>query len=365
MDLRRAPALALAALAMLAGTGAATPSPKPTTSPTQRDGTLQILAYRGYAEYGGTSPQANWTGTFEKETGCRVARLDTVSTPEEMAARVAERPYDVIAADPVLAASMIEAKQVQPIDTAEIEGYDDLLEPLRELVSDSGKAYGVPFLWGYHEFLYDPERVKGGDLGQVLKAGRVMLKDSPLTLADAALVDDAVDRPFELTATQLDRVAEGLEGHEDRTYWKNPLDLIKGFATGSIDYAQATPYHRMLLEKAGKKVKAVPARKATGWADSWMLGSGVTDTGCAYLWLNRMTDPDSQRDAAAWLGLAPANTKACKGRAKPVCEAYGATRSPRLDRIAFAVRPPGDCRPPEGECVDYATWTARWRELAK
>ncbi|WP_336211492.1 extracellular solute-binding protein [Nonomuraea sp. LPB2021202275-12-8] len=371
MDRRRIPAVALAALAMAVTTGAAGPSPSPSptgtpsASPTQSDGTLQILTYRGYAEYGGTSPRANWAGPFERETGCRVARLDTVQTPKEMEDKLAERPYDVISAGPALAGAMIEAKQVQPVDTAKIEGYDDLAERLRDLMTDSGTVYGVPFLWGSHEFLYDSRELDGGDVAKVLAADRVMLKDSPLTLADAALADDAVDRPFELTASQLDEAARRLAGRQDRTYWTNPLDLVKGFATGSVDYAQATPYFRMLLQKAKIPVKAVAARKTTGWVDSWMLGANVTDTDCAYRWLNRMTEADTQRDAAAWLGLAPANTKACKGRATSVCEAYGATKSYRLDRIAFAVRPPGDCRPPEGECTDYAAWTERWRELTK
>lgn len=378
----RIPAVALAAAALVATTGAAGPSPKPTpaatpggvpsstpsASPTQSDGTLQILTYRGYAEYGGTSPRANWAGPFEKETGCRVARLDTVGTPEEMAARLRERPYDVISAGPALAATMIEAKQVQPIDTAKIEDYDDLAKPLRELMTDpkTDTVHGVPFLWGSHEFLYDSRRVGGGDLAQVLGADRVMLKDSPLTLADAALADDAVERPFELTVAQLDEAAERLAGHDDRTYWTNGLDLVKGFATGSVDYAQATPYHRLLLQKAKIPVKAVKTRKTTGWVDSWMLAANVTDTNCAYRWLSRMAEAGSQRDAAAWLGLAPANTQACKGRARDVCRVYGATtKSYRLDHIAFAVRPPGDCRPPDGECTDYNAWTERWRELMK
>lgn len=371
------PALALAASVLLAaapaptpagtpapaGTSTVPPTATPSTSPTQSDGTLQILAYHDYLEYGGVSPDANWTGTFEKETGCRLARLDAVQTAEEMADRLAERPYDLVAAGPVVAASLIGAGRVQPIDTARVEGYDDIPERLRDLLTDSGKVYGVPFLWGSHEFLYDPRRVRDGDLEQALGSPRAMLRDSPLTLADAALAGGA-DDPYELTEQELEEAAGRLEKGGERTYWRNQLDLVKGFATGSIDYGQATPYLRLLLERAGRPVKAVPARRTTGWTDSWMLGSQVTATDCAYRWLNRMSEPETQREAAAWTGLAPANTKACKEQARSVCEAYGATKPQRLDRIVFATRPPGGCLPPEGECTDYdATWTQRWREL--
>ncbi|MFC7105487.1 hypothetical protein ACFQQB_36715 [Nonomuraea rubra] len=181
MNRRRTYALALAAAVLATGTAAAadpapsttattrpsakaTPNPTPTPTPTatQSDGTLQILTYRGYAEYGGVSPKVNWVGNFEKETGCRIARLDTVQTAEEMADRVTQRPYDVITAGPVLAADLIAAKQVQPIDPAKVSDYEDLAEDFREMTTVSGKAYGVPYLWAYHEFVYDSARVRGG-----------------------------------------------------------------------------------------------------------------------------------------------------------------------------------------------------------
>jgi putative spermidine/putrescine transport system substrate-binding protein len=356
---RRIPGMALAMTALIANVGAASPSP----SPTQGDGTLQILTYRGYAEYGGISPKVNWVGDFEKETGCRIARLDTVQTADDMATRLSQQSYDVVSAGPVLAAEMIAAKQVQAVDPAKVTGYDDLAKRFRDMTTVSGKAYGVPYLWGFHEFLYDSTRVKGGDLKKAFQSDHVSLQDGPLTIADAALTDDSVKDPYELTKAQLDRAVELLGRHKDRTYWKNPLDLVKGFATGSLDYAEATPYYRQLLQKAGKPIKSVQARETTGWLDSWMLGANVPDTDCAYRWLSWMTAPSAQRDAAAWVGLAPANPKACKGRAKQMCELYGADKPGKLDRISFAVRPPGGCLPPEGECTDYAIWRDRWRSL--
>ncbi|GGT36397.1 extracellular solute-binding protein [Nonomuraea spiralis] len=368
MKRRRTSAMALAVAALVTGTGATSPTPKATPSPTptatQSDGTLQILTYRGYAEYGGVSPKANWVGSFEKETGCRIARLDTVRTAEEMAAKVGERPYDVISAGPVLAGDLIARKQVQPVDPAKVAGYDDLDERFREMGEVSGKVYGVPYLWGYHEFVYDAAKVKGASLDRAFASDRVALRDSPMTIADAALTDNTVKDPYELSRAQFDRAVALLGQHKDRTYWKKPIDLVKGFATGSLDYAQATPYYRLLLEKAGKPVKAVAAKKTTGWLDSWMLGANLPDTTCAYRWLTWMTSADAQRDAASWVGLAPANDKACKGRGKSICDVYGVGDAKRLARVAFAVRPPGDCRGEDGECTDYAVWAKQWDALA-
>ncbi|MFI6505699.1 extracellular solute-binding protein [Nonomuraea typhae] len=390
---RRTPALALAALALVltsagAGQAAAIPSPSaskapspsatptssatpsakgtpaPKATPTPSDGTLQILTYRGYAEYGGTSPKVNWVGTFEKETGCRIARLDQVQNREEMEKQLEQRSYDVISAGPDLAGKLIAGKQVSPINQAKVAGYADLSAPLRELTTVGGKVYGVPFLWGVHEYLYDADRIKKPSLEQVFTSPKSALQDDPLTIADAALAWKTSGSPYELTAAELERVMTTLEGQPGRTYWGSPVDVVKGFATGRLDYAQATPYLRLVLRAAGKPVKAIKTARTTGWVDSWMLGAGGNQE-CAYRWLAWTASAETQRAAASWNGLAPAGEKACKEEAKLVCAAYGAGKGAKPARIEFAVRPPGDCRPPEGECTDYATWRKRWLELVK
>ncbi|WP_169789209.1 extracellular solute-binding protein [Nonomuraea candida] len=371
MNRRRAYAVALAATALVSGVGAARPAPSPTPTPTpsptasQSDGTLHILTYRGYAEYGGVSPKVNWVGTFEKETGCRIARLDAVQTAEEMESRLGQRPYDLVTAGPALAGRLIEAKQVQPIDPAKVGDYKSLDERFRDMTTVSGKSYGVPYLWAYHEFVHDSSKVRGGGVAQVFASDRAALKDSPLTIADAALAEGSAKEPYELSEAELGEVMTLLGRNRERVYWRNPVDLVKGFATGRLDYAQVTPYHRLLLQKAGLPIETVPARRTTGWLDSWMLGANVADTTCAYRWINWVTAADAQRDAAAWTGMAPANAKACKGRAREMCRTYGMGEDKRLDRVEFAVRPPGDCRAEDGECTDYATWTKRWHELVK
>lgn len=350
-----------------------TPSKTPTTapSPAQSDGTLQILAYKGYAEYGG-SGKVNWVSDFEKVTGCRVAKLDTVQTAEEMTKALAGRTYDVVSAGPDIAGDLIAAKQVQPIDTTRVSGYADVPKRLRDLSMQGGKVYGVPYLWGSTEILYDASKVKG-DAKQLYRSDRAALRDSPMTIADIALIakkELGVTDPYSLTASQLDAVMRLLDG-PGRTYWKTPIDLIKGFATGSLDYAQATPYYLRLLQKAGKPIKAAKTDQTTGWLDSWMLGANVPNIDCAYRWLDWMSTPETQSKAAAWVDLAPANQKACTGKpklaseAKEICDLYGVGKPKALNRIIFAVRPPGDCRAPDRECTVYTTWSSRWRGLVK
>jgi putative spermidine/putrescine transport system substrate-binding protein len=356
---RRLSALAAAAVTVASVSGAAhaTPTPGPTPTPTapppRSDGTLTILTYRGYAEYGGINPKVNWTGSFEKQTGCRIARLDQVQTPDDMRARLAERPYDVVSAGPGLSGELIAAEKVQPLALGKVEGYEKLGKRLRELTTQGGKVYGVPYLWGSHEFVYDSSKVRSPSVKDVFDSARASLRDDPLTIADAALATGAKGDPYKLSEDRLEAAVDLLEEQTDRSYWKAPLDLLKGFATGSYDYAQVTPYLRRQLQAAGRPVEPIETSRTTGWADSWMLGAGVSDSECAYRWLSWTADPEVQRDAAAWVGLAPAHPQACKGAARRVCDAFGAADAKALDRIEFAMRSPSD----------YEIWAKKWRSI--
>lgn len=336
-----------------------TPTPSASASQPQSDGTLQILTYQGHAESGGAG--SNWVSDFESTTGCRIARLDAVQTAQEMQDKVGERGYDVISAGPEVAASMIAADQVQPIDTAKVTGYDELTKRLRDQTEVGGKVYGVPYLWGVNEIIYDAAKVKPRDALALYDSQRSALPDSPLSVADAALAGKVAD-PYQLTRAQLDQAMTLLGKNKHRLYWKEPISLVRAFATGKVDIAQATPYFRLLLQKAGRDVKALDA-PTTGWVDSWMLSANTPSLDCAYRWLSWTAASSTQHDAAAWVGLAPANPKACKKELSKLCEAYGIDDEKKFEKVTFAVRPPGDCKPPEGECTDYATWAERWREL--
>ncbi|MFE3453053.1 extracellular solute-binding protein [Nonomuraea sp. NPDC059194] len=336
-----------------------TAKPTPTALPPQSDGTLQILTYKGHAESGGAG--RNWVADFESTTGCRIARLDTVQTAQDMQAEVGKRAYDVISAGPEVAARLIADGQVRPIDTAKVTGYDELIERLREQTVAGGKVYGVPYLWGVNEIIYDAAKVKPRDALALYDSQRSALPDTPLSVADAALASEVAD-PYELTPAQLDQAMALLDRNKHRLYWKEPITLVRAFATGKVDIALATPYFRLLLQKAHKDVRALDA-PVTGWVDSWMLATNTASLDCAYRWLSWTAESATQHDAIEWVGLAPANPKACKRDVRRICEAYGVEDEEKLEKISFAVRPPGDCKPAERECTDYAAWAARWDKL--
>ncbi|MDP9861033.1 MULTISPECIES: extracellular solute-binding protein [Streptosporangium] len=358
------------------GSGAAsgaTPSPTPSASIGKGEGTLQVLTFQGHVEYGGTSSRANWVSSFEEETGCRVAKLDRVKTEEEMAAKLVGNSYDVISPPPELAGRLVAEGRVAPVDTALLDFYKDIPKRLRELpaVRRAGKVYGVPYLWGVNQVIYEMGRPQGPEA--LYATTPVAIRDSPLSIADAALALGrtdpglGVEDPFQLTPAQLDAAVKLLAERDgpDRVYWKDSIDVIRAFASGSVRLAQALPYHRDLFQRAGRPVKALDSAPMTGWVDSWMLAAKAASPNCAYRWLNWMGSAKVQRSAAAWTGLAPANPDACGGRADRMCEIYHVRDDDWIRRIFFAARPTRDCGGRGGECTDYTDWTQRWKNLVR
>jgi putative spermidine/putrescine transport system substrate-binding protein len=363
-----------------------TPVPSPSTSPTPTadaspgpsigagEGTLTVLGYRGYVEYGGQDSKVNWVGPFERETGCKVATLDQVRDPAGLEDAYGKKAYDVVAASPETAGKLIAEGKVRELDTALVGDYDEIPKRLRNLPAyhRDGKAYGVPFLWQATQLLYDSRGAKPTSRQDLYTGTRAAIEDNPLSIAQAALVlrksepDLDIDDPFQLTPEQLNKALALLgEQRQDagRVYWRDPLDVVAGFADGSLRLAQATPYVLDLLRRGGRPVEAAEEGPATGRSDAWMISANAAHPNCAYRWLDWMASADVQRQAAAWTGDAPANPGACVGRAARVCDAYHVGDSEWLGKVLFAVRPSRDCDGADGECTDYTEWVTRWREL--
>ncbi|MFF4773377.1 extracellular solute-binding protein [Microtetraspora fusca] len=339
-----------------------TPTPVASTGP--GEGAVNVLALPGYVEWGGTDPKVNWVTPFMARTGCKV-NLRTY----DAATAAGPRPldpgsFDVVVAPPEVAGKLIDEGSVAPLNTSLIAAYRDIPKRLRRLETRKGDAYGVPYLWGVNEVLYDSSK-EGPKTAAALYGGtgKVMLKDSPLTIADAALVLQRrgadIEDPFQLTPSQFDDAIELLSRGKsaDRVYWRDPIEVVQGFASGSVRLAQGTPFQRDVLAQGDRPVKAASG-PVTGWADAWMVSSAAAHPSCAYEWLDWVSSVTVQKDAAEWVGLAPANNEACTGSTRRICADHES-----FDDVYFASRPAKNCAGADGECVPYGQWVERWKRL--
>ncbi|MBX6383548.1 MAG: extracellular solute-binding protein [Microbispora sp.] len=355
---------AAAAASRAAGPGlsaAAGLTPTPAASLGPGEGMVSVVAIDGYAEWGGVDPKVKWVGTFEKTTGCKVSLRYYDPRQGDRPGDFPPSSYDVISATPEVGGRLMDEGKTAPINTALLHGYTAIPKRLRTLpsVTRGGRVYGVPYVWATNEVLYDAEKVSpGGPESLFEDEGPVMLRDTPLSLADAALVLKAqgakIKNPFDLTNAQLDAAAELFTSNEDgrRTFWRDPVEVVQGFATGSVRLAQATPYHLDVLRRGHKPVRALPDRPVTGWADAWMLSAQAPHPSCAYKWLDFTMSADVQRRVSAWTGFAPANPKGCTGAARRICADYRVGSSRAFRGVYFAVRPKA-----------YDKWVERWSRI--
>ncbi|MGI5416086.1 ABC transporter substrate-binding protein [Actinomadura luteofluorescens] len=351
------------------------------------EGTLNLLTLPGWVESGGTDPRVDWVTPFQERTGCKIG-MKVVKTAEEMAdlMRDKDRRYDGVAAPPEVAGRLVEENQVVPINPDLVDGYKKLEPKLRKLLERDGKHYGLPYVWGSNLLMYDARTVPPPaswaalfDPGQARRyAGKIVMRDSPLAIAEAALYLKGRQRklkirdPYALTPAQLAAAGRVLARQRPYVgeYWDLPADAVSAFAGGRAVLGQGWPYHVDVLNRASRPVQGViPSEGATGWMDAWMIGARVQHPNCMYQWLQWTASPDVQQQVAEWTGVAPANPQACSGdRLKSgFCAAYHVGDRDYLNKIVFAHAPSKACGGESGkkDCTDYAEWTRTWIQATK
>lgn len=348
------------------------------------EGTVNILAWAGYAEDGTTDKTVDWVTPFEKETGCQ-AKVQVANTSDEMFEKMGSGTFDVVSASGDSSLRMIYAGKVAPVNTALLTNYADVpaFEKDQNWNSVDSVAYGMPHGWGAQLMAYRTDKVKPApdswsvvwDPGSPYK-GAITNYDSPVDGIAAAAVylmstkpDLAIKNPYALDQKQFDAAIALLQQQKPAvgTYWASYTDAQKALESGTT-VVGSTWQIIVNLAKADKApVESVlPKEGATGWADTWMVDAKSPHPNCAYLWMNWETKPDVQAQIAEWFGEAPANTKACTLTTdKTHCDTYHAQDEAYFSKLWFWSTPQSDCLDgrTEVKCLPYSQWSKAWSSL--
>ncbi|SEG62566.1 putative spermidine/putrescine transport system substrate-binding protein [Thermomonospora echinospora] len=353
-----------------------------TLGPTE--GALSLVTWPGLVENGGSDERVNWVAPFEERTSCRVS-IKQVSTAQELVDLMSnsDRRYDGALAPPEAAGRLIDTGHVAPVNPDLVDGYKRLEPRLRALLKRADTVYGVPYVWGSNLLMYDQRAVQPAPTGWAdlfdpdraqRYGGRLVMRDTPLALAEAALYLRSkrksldITDPYALTREQLDAAAKVVREQRPyvKSYWTQPADAVSAFAGGEAAMGQVSSYQLDVLSRAGRPVAGVvPREGVTGWANSWLVGARAEHPNCMYEWLKWTSSPDVQRQVAEWAGVAPANPQACEGdRLKSsFCATYQVGDDAYLKKVIFARTPTRDCDGERrDECTDYAEWTRAWQE---
>jgi putative spermidine/putrescine transport system substrate-binding protein len=388
--------LGVAALALVAGCGSSssgtttTPGSQGFTPPDvpmqqamgKTEGSVNILAWPGYAEDGSNDPKVDWVTPFEKQTGCQ-AHVKYFATSDEAVSLMKTGDYDVVSASGDASLRLIASGDVAPVNTSLIKDYSQIEPFLKDRAWNSvnGQMYGVPHGWGANLLMYRTDDVKpaptswGAVFTDASKyKGKVTAYDSPIYIADAALYlmktqpDLGIKDPYALDQKQLDAAVSLLKDQRQNIseYWSDYLKEVQAFKTG--DSVIGTTWKVIEQVAAGEKapVKAIlPSEGSTGWSDTWMISAKSKHPNCAYAWMSYITEPKPQSEVAQYFGEAPANGQACAITGAAFCKAYHVTDKAFSDKLWYWTTPISHCLDGRTDttCTDYGDWTQAWTEI--
>ena len=348
------------------------------------EGTVNILAWAGYAENGSNDKTVDWVHPFEKATGCQ-AKVQVADTSDAMFEKMGTGDFDVVSASGDSSLRMIYAGKVAPVNTALLANYNDVpaWQRMQNWNSVGGVAYGMPHGWGAQLLAYRTDKVVPAptswavvyDPNSAYK-GKITDYDSPTDGIGAAAVylmatqpALGIKNPYALDQTQFAAAIALLKAQHPQvaSYWAGYADAQKALENGS-SLVGSTWQIIVNLAKADKSpVESVlPKESATAWADTWMVDAKSPHPNCAYMWMNWITTPPVQAQVAEWFGEAPANVKACALTVnKSHCDIYHAVDQTYFKKLWFWSTPQTNCLDGRTNvaCVPYAKWTEAWSSV--
>ena len=364
-----------------AGAALSTP-PTQGTAPQQSvgkgEGTLNLIAWEGYA-------QPQWVTPFTKATGCKV-NVKYAGSSSEMVSLMANgggHQYDLVSASGDADLRLIYGGNVKPINIKLIPSWNQFRPFLKapSFNTINGRHYGISYEFGPNVLLYSKKTFPTAPaswsvLYNSKYKGKVTVPDNPIQIADAALYLSkskpslGITDPYELTQAQFSAAVNLLKSEHPliKKYWDLASQEISLFQNGSVVVGAAWPYQTNTLQAAGAKVAdTIPSEGATGWADTWMLATNAPHPNCAYKWMAYVSTPKIQAQEAIYFGETPANTLACaimNTLQKGGCAAYHANAPESyFSTIKFWKTPLSTCDNGKSNCVDFTQWQQAWTQI--
>src|SRR5262245_14764274 len=152
-------ALALA-VAACGGDSSGGGSAKAPTSLGDGEGSLDIIAWAGYAEDGSNDPAVDWVTPFEDKTGCKV-NVTTGNTSDEMVTLMKSHKYDGVSASGDATLRLINSGEVAPVNTDLVPNYKDIFPSLKDQPWNTvdGVNYGIPHGRGANLLMWNTDTV--------------------------------------------------------------------------------------------------------------------------------------------------------------------------------------------------------------
>ncbi|MGN6721609.1 MAG: ABC transporter substrate-binding protein [Marmoricola sp.] len=348
------------------------------TSIGKGEGQLNLIAWEGYA-------QPDWVKPFEKATGCQVNAKYAGSSSEmvSLMANGGGGQYDLVSASGDADLRLIYSGDVKPVNVDLLPDFKNLQPFLQspEFNTIGGKHFGISYEFGPNVLLYNTKTFSNAPTSwsaiyDSKYKGQVTVPNNPIQIADAALYlaktqpSLGIKDPYELNQTQFNAAVNLLKSQRPliKKYWDLASQEINLFQSNTAVVGAAWPYQTNTLKAAKVAVAdTIPAEGATGWADTWMLGTKAPHPNCAYEWMKWVTTPKVQAQQAIYFGETPANTLACAEMdklQKGSCAQYHANEpASYFSTIKFWKTPLAQCGDGKTNCVPFLQWQQAWTQI--
>lgn len=255
---------------------------------------LRVLNWNGYG-----SDEKFALEEFGKKYNVKIEH-DYITSEEELLTKLRTAPgtYDVLLPNVAYLALAMKEGLIDPLDTSKLENWDKLLprfKDMKEIRDDSGKVFGLPWVWGATAMVYNTEKYPNGiDSMQVFwdpaYKGKIGWWDSyedSVVLVGIAMGDKDAYRPKDLNAIKEKMMALM---PQVKTLWTSEDEFDKLFANGDIDLGIFWSGSASRAQKAMKLPMkfVVPKEGAIGWVDTWAIAKDAPHKDLAYKWLDYM-----------------------------------------------------------------------------
>lgn len=270
--------------------------------------------YLDLADDGQTYPSLE---AFQEQTGITVAYSEDIDSNDSFYGRVQGQlangqdiGQDIVVLTDWMAARMIRLGYTQALDEANIPNKANLIENLRDVDFDPGRANSLPWQSGFAGVAWNKEELPDGltsvsDLWRPELKGRVEVLDEMRDTIGLIMMEQGVDIDGEWGEDEFGAALEELEKHVDSGQIRQVVgnsykeDLVSGDALAVIGWSGDIT--QINFESGDKWEFAIPDAGGTLWTDNMMVPIGSPRKTNAETLMNFYYDPEVAAEVAAWV----------------------------------------------------------------
>src|SRR5918995_5518136 len=261
---------------------------------------------------------------FEKEFGVRVT-YDTYESNEEMVAKLqaGATGYDIVVPSGYIVPVMVAIGLITPVSRKYLTNFENLSPIFRDLPSDPGNQYTVPWQWGTSGIAFRTDMVKSAiESWAVFQDQQYVRKMTMMDDGREVIGSQLRYRGHSLNSTDPDELAQARADSvaakkQLKAYISAPVkaQLIAGDVWISQLWNGDTNQARAEQANLGY---VVPKEGCTIWADSMCIPKSAPNKRAAHEWMNYILRPEVGAALSETTGYGTPNTSASRVMKNPV-----------------------------------------------